>query len=195
MALIICYNKSRNSSQILHIFCRLHAVNVHMHIWSSCIILCCSWKSWKGRCMGKVHILCRWKAKILSSSFLILSQLPFCLSLKRGACSSVGIRVCSSSEQGSGPCQSHYITRPRLRCLAWPGWGDDYRRFVFPAFPSSSPLLLLLLPLRQPAYWWRKEGVCVWGTGKVLWHEVYRNVLITRWIAGYFTFLEEEFKN
>lgn len=85
--------------------------------------------------------LCRWKAKILviAPSSLIPAQLPFCLHLKRGACSSVRISVCSSSEQGSWPCQSHYITRPRLCCLAWPGWRDNYRCFVFPAFPFFLP--------------------------------------------------------
>lgn len=133
-------------------------------------------------------IWCRWKAKILviTPSPLVPLQLPFylLLFLQSRACSSVGISVCRSSEQGSGPCQSHYITRPRYCGSAWPGWRDDYRGFVFPAFPSSSPLLLLLLPLRQAAYWCRIEGVCLQGTGEALWHGVRRNTPIASWMAG-----------
>lgn len=127
-------------------------------------------------------IWCRWKAEILviTPPPLVPSQLPFylLLFLQSRACSSVGISVSGSSEQGSGPCQSHYITRPRYCGSAWPGWIDDHRGFVFPTFPFSSPMLLLLLPLRQTAYWCHIEGSLFAGNrrGTVAWSvEKYTN--------------------
>lgn len=132
-------------------------------------------------------IWCRWKAKILviTPPPLVPSQLPFylILFLQSRACSSVGISVSSSSEQGSGPCQSHYITRPRYCGSAWPGWRDDHRGFVFSTFPFSSPVLLLLLPQRQTAYWCCIEGACSQETGKALWPGVRRNMLLASWMA------------
>lgn len=87
-------------------------------------------------------IWCNRKAKILviTPPPVVLSQFPFylLLFLQSRACSSVGISVSGSSEQGSGSCQSHYITRPRYCSSAWPGWRDDHRSFVFPTFPFSS---------------------------------------------------------
>lgn len=126
-------------------------------------------------------ICCRWKAEILviTPSPLILSQLPFCflLPLQGRACSSMGISVCSSSEQGSGPCQSHYITRPRQCSSAWPGWRDNYRRFVFPAFPFFLPSAAaapppppqagcVLMLYRRSLFAGNRQSTVVWSAAK-----------------------------
>lgn len=140
-----------------------------------------SFSRWaRGGEVSVCSISCRWKTEIIvitsSPSQLLSPPLP----LKQGLFL-WGLVCVQQLWRGKWALP---VTLHNSPSLVRPGWRGDYRGFVFPAFPSSSPLMRLLLPLRQAAHWCRIEGVCLQGTGEALWHGVPRNTLIASWMAA-----------